>query len=76
MNISFENIAKLKSAITTTEQKDDLLRTFVNQSIVQSCVNCGKFNPHEEICTMVNLRPPARTIVFSCGAQWIDDIPF
>ena len=76
MNISIDNIAKIKQAITTTEQKDNVFRTFVNQNIVQSCINCAKFNPHKELCTLAHRRPPARVIVFSCGKEWKEDIPF
>ena len=76
MSISFETIEKMKAAIHTVEQRDELHRCLVNHYIVQSCVNCAKFNPELEICKMVNQRPPARIIVFSCGEQWEIDIPF
>lgn len=76
MSISFETIGKMKTAIKTTEQRDEFHRCVVNHYIVQSCVSCLNFNPTTEICMLANQRPPARVIVFSCGEKWEKDIPF
>ena len=45
--------------------------------IYQSCLNCEHFKEQNELCLLVNKRPPARVIVLSCNA-WMerDTIPF
>lgn len=45
--------------------------------LYQSCLNCEHFKEKDEICLLVNKRPPVRVLVYSCE-HWIDhdQIPY
>lgn len=48
----------------------------------QSCLNCAHWQPapkgtaQGEVCLLYKARPPAETVVYSCGPGWEGDIPF
>lgn len=46
------------------------------RGVLPSCINCDHWNELNETCTKFKLRPPAQVIVFSCGDDWIDLVPF
>ena len=48
----------------------------IQSEIFRSCINCASFREDTQICTLYNQKPPAKTIVFSCGVGWVADIPF
>lgn len=43
----------------------------------QSCLSCVSFRESDELCLLVNLRPPAKVIVYGCD-QYMDnrEVPF
>lgn len=41
----------------------------------RSCVTCENFDPKNEVCKMVNQRPPAHVVAFGCE-QYEQEIPF
>lgn len=45
--------------------------------LYQCCLNCENFVEKTELCSLVNKRPPAKIIVYSCE-HWSerDQIPF
>lgn len=54
-----------------------LIKTNSQNAILQSCLNCNRFNEKTEICKLANQRPPARVIAYGCP-KWDDkdQIPF
>ena len=51
-------------------------KEFLDRQALQSCLNCEEWNDKTETCELFKMKPPARVIVFSCGAQWLGKIPF
>lgn len=49
---------------------------FLDRQVLRSCLNCESFRPETETCSLFKMKPPARVIVFSCGDQWLGEIPF
>lgn len=49
---------------------------FLDRQVLQSCLNCESWDDDKETCMLFKERPPARVIVFSCGDQWLGEIPF
>lgn len=49
---------------------------FLDRQVLRSCLNCDSFRQETETCALFKARPPARVIVFSCGDQWLGEIPF
>lgn len=49
---------------------------FLDRQVLRSCLNCESFQEKTETCIHFKIKPPARVIVFSCGDQWIGEIPF
>lgn len=41
----------------------------------RNCVRCEHYREGEEVCSLYNARPPARTIIQGCDS-WEDGIPF
>lgn len=48
----------------------------LDRQVFRSCLNCDAWNEKTESCSLFNIKPPARVIVFSCGEQWLGEIPF
>jgi hypothetical protein len=48
----------------------------LDRQVLQSCLNCDFFCHESETCALFKMKPPARVIVFSCGDQWLGEIPF
>ncbi len=48
----------------------------INDGIFQSCLNCEQWKTKENKCEKFGVTPPAEVIVFSCGKDWMIDIPF
>ena len=43
----------------------------------KTCLKCDHFNEKDELCKLVNMRPPAKIIAFGCDKYADDDwIPF
>lgn len=51
-------------------EKEILLGTLVHQldklGALKSCINCEHFQERQELCLLVDKRPPARTIARGC----------
>ena len=41
-----------------------------------SCINCVHWSLNNDNCDKYRMRPPAKVIVYSCGKDWEDEIPF
>lgn len=50
--------------------------TMLENFIFKSCLNCDSFNTEIDQCEKFNAKPPAKTIVYSCGEAWVGKIPF
>ncbi len=48
----------------------------LDRQVLHSCLNCESWHDKTEICVLFKMKPPARVIVFSCGEQWLGEIPF
>ena len=48
----------------------------LNRQVFRSCLNCESWDGKTEICLHFKTKPPAQVIVFSCGEQWLGEIPF
>lgn len=66
----------------TFDLRSALINTFENtikqvDPVYISCLNCINFKEKEELCGLVNQRPPARVIAYGCP-RWedVDEIPF
>ena len=44
--------------------------------LVRGCWNCDNMNRDTNVCQKYKVQPPVRVITFSCGADWVDRIPF
>jgi hypothetical protein len=62
--------------MTSHEATSIVVRDFIKFQSLHSCLNCMNFVERLNKCEKFNATPPAETIVFSCGADWEDDIPF
>lgn len=51
-------------------------KELLDRQVLQSCLNCEAWDPKTETCKLFKMKPPARVIVFSCGEQWLGEIPF
>lgn len=51
-------------------------REMLDRQIFRSCLNCESWDDKTETCLLFKTKPPARVIVFSCGEQWLGEIPF
>ncbi len=65
----WEKLKQIANAQTIMHQE------FLDRNVLRSCLNCEAWDG-EETCTLFKARPPARVIVFSCGEQWLGQIPF
>lgn len=56
----------------------DAFLSYEPAQLVRSCLTCDHFKESNELCELVNVRPPAKVIAFGCEKyQNIDDeIPF
>lgn len=64
-----EKLKQIAAAQAITHQE------FLDRQVLRSCLNCEAWDG-KETCTLFKTRPPARVIVFSCGDQWLGEIPF
>jgi hypothetical protein len=51
-------------------------REMIDRQMLQSCINCESWDSKIETCLHFKMKPPAKVIVFSCGEQWLGEIPF
>lgn len=65
-----ERLKQIADASLITHQE------MLDRQIFRSCLNCEEWNKKTETCSLFNTKPPARVIVFSCGEQWLGEIPF
>lgn len=67
---------------TTTQAYQVLHRDLIYFQRFRSCLNCVHWQPGQkgssqgETCLLYKARPPAETVVYSCGQGWEADIPF
>lgn len=55
----------------------DLRQIIAETHLYESCITCRRFDEKNEICKLVNQRPPARVIAFGCPRyDDQDEIPF
>lgn len=54
----------------------DVHRFMIKSEAFPSCLNCDNWREADETCKLYNARPPAQVVVYSCGQQWVADIPF
>ena len=66
----------------TTQAYQALHKDLIFHQRFQSCLNCVHWYPapkgtaQGEMCLLYKARPPAETLVYSCGQGWEPDIPF
>lgn len=53
---------------------DEMLNDLTSH-LNKSCVNCDHFNTSQELCGLVDERPPAKVIAQGCE-QWVKEVPF
>jgi len=46
--------------------RDAVMQTLVKDCAYESCLVCEKFDETNELCNIVNQRPPARIIAYGC----------
>lgn len=61
---------------TAREDGEKVHRFLIASEAFKSCLNCDHWDAKVEQCKKYNARPPAETIVFSCGNAWEAFIPF
>ena len=61
--------------ITWVQIRPILHQQLIKQQVVHSCLNCLEFDDETEHCTVVNVTPPAKVLVYGCP-KWTPDIPF
>lgn len=75
--MSNEDVAAYWKAKRDAQAKAiDVHRFMVRSEAFPSCLNCDHWDEKGETCKKFKARPPAETIVFSCGQHWEPDIPF
>lgn len=65
----------MNSEITWQQIKPVLHQQLVHQQLVHSCLNCLEFDEEKEQCSIVNVTPPAKILVYGCP-KWTPTIPF
>lgn len=60
------------AALASKAFHEQMIEAFV----FKSCINCENYDEKYQICNLYNSKPPAKTIVYSCGDAWVQDIPF
>lgn len=66
-----------------TEQFDKMLeaagllhRDLVNRQVFRGCFNCEYMDKKASICSKFQCSPPVEIVTFSCGKEWLGEIPF
>jgi hypothetical protein len=62
--------------MTSHEATSLVVRDLILYQSLHSCLNCENFDKPLNKCEKFGTTPPAEIIVFSCGMDWKDDIPF
>lgn len=55
---------------------DSLHREMLDKQLFRSCWNCDSMDKKTETCRFFQARPPLQVILFSCGKDWVGEIPF
>ena len=66
------NIKWVEKCAIMRIQQEKLLE----HDLQHSCVNCCHFDFNADKCDKFNMKPPTDIIVFSCGPDWVGNIPF
>lgn len=72
LNVDVPIDAKDLAALAANAFHEQMIESF----IFRSCINCESFDEKQQFCNLYKSKPPAKTIVYSCGSGWISDIPF
>ena len=67
---------KTNVPLHTPEAFELIVKDALARGTFHSCVSCMHYNHKVETCFKWQMKPPAKVIVFSCGKDWEDDIPF
>lgn len=58
------------------EVSNVLIDRLLSSHAIQGCLNCECWDLKKDLCLKFNAKPPAQTIVYSCGKDWQFDVPF
>ena len=66
----------MANEMTNHQAATFITKQFLAQFAMHSCVNCEEWNTAGNKCDKYGMTPPAETILFSCGRDWVACIPF
>lgn len=58
------------------EATTKVVEAMVSRGDLRCCLSCIHFEARTNQCSKYRVIPPAKVIMFSCGKEWEDDIPF
>ena len=53
-----------------------IVKAFIRNGEMHSCDNCESWNRQSNKCDKFGITPPVEVILYSCGKDWVADIPF